>query len=209
MYSLKEEVAHSLTHGLGVLLSIAGLVVLVAFASINGDVWRIVSSSIYGVTLILLYSASTLYHSIPQPKVKIILKKIDHSAIHLLIAGTYTPFLLVNLREGLGWLLFALVWGIAVLGVVLEVYRNERFKKLSIALYLGLGWLVVVAIKPMLDAVGSGGLILLLIGGLFYSLGVLFYVRKAMTYHHAIWHVFVLLGSIFHFFAVLFYVVLA
>ncbi|MCU7939669.1 MAG: hemolysin III family protein [gamma proteobacterium symbiont of Bathyaustriella thionipta] len=206
-YSVNEEIAHAVIHGIGVLLSIAGLVILVAFSSLYGNAWHIVSSIIYGVTLIILYSASTLYHSIPLPRAKAILSKIDHSAIYLLIAGTYTPFLLVNLRAGIGWVLFALVWGIAVLGVVLEIYRNDRFKRLSIAMYLGLGWLVIAAIKPMLEFVGTGGLVLLLIGGLCYSLGVIFYVRKKMAYHHAIWHVFVLLGSVFHFFAVLFYVI--
>jgi len=206
-YSVNEEIAHAVIHGIGVLLSIAGLVILVAFSSLYGDVWHIVSSIIYGITLIILYSASTLYHSIPIPAAKVILRKIDHSAIYLLIAGTYTPFLLVNLRGGIGWYLFVLVWLIAVLGVLLELFRNERFKRLSIVMYLGLGWLVVAAIMPMLEFVAGGGLILLLIGGLFYSLGVIFYVRKKMPYHHVIWHVFVLAGSIFHFFAVLFYVI--
>lgn len=206
-YSNREEIVHTIIHGIGLILSIAGLTVLVAFSSLNGDVWHIVSTSVFGSTLIILYTASTLYHGIPIPKAKAVFKKIDHSAIYLLIAGTYTPFLLVNLRGVWGWSLFALVWIIAVVGILLEVFRKNRFKKLSIALYLGLGWLVVAAIKPMFDSVASGGLILLLIGGLFYSLGVIFYVRKKMLYHHAIWHAFVLAGSICHYFAILFYVI--
>lgn len=206
-YSSREEILHTITHGMGILLSIAGLTVLVAFSSLYGDVWHIVSTSIFGASLIIMYTASTLYHAIPIPKAKAVLKHIDHAAIYLLIAGSYTPFLLVNLRGVLGWSLFALVWIIAVVGILLEIFRKNRFKKLSIALYLGLGWLVVAAIKPMLDSVASGGLLLLLSGGLFYSLGVFFYVRKSMTYHHVIWHAFVLAGSICHYFAVLFYVI--
>ncbi|MCP3850033.1 MAG: hemolysin III family protein [Gammaproteobacteria bacterium] len=206
-YTYHEEIANTISHGVGVILSITGLTVLVAYSSLYGDIWHIVSSSIFGVSLILLYTASTLYHAIPVPKAKAILKQIDHSAIYLLIAGSYTPFLLVNLHGIIGWSLFVLVWSIAIAGIILEVLRKDRFKKLSIALYLGLGWLVVAAIKPMLDAVEKGGLILLLIGGLFYSIGVFFYVRKKMLYHHAIWHLFVLAGSISHYFAVLFYVI--
>ena len=206
-YSNKEEIAHTIIHGIGIVLSIAGLTVLVAFSSLYGDIWHIISTSIFGSSLIILYTASTLYHGIPIPKAKAVLKKIDHLAIYLLIAGTYTPFLLVNLHGIVGWSLFVLVWAIAVVGILLEINRNNSFKKLSIALYLGLGWLIIAAIKPMLDSVEQGGIILLVIGGLFYSLGVIFYVRKNMLYHHVIWHVFVLAGSISHYFAILFYVI--
>lgn len=206
-YSFAEEIAHSITHGLGVLLSIAGLAVLVAYASLNGNAWHVVSCSIYGASLILLYSSSTLYHSIHYPPAKAVLQRLDHAAIYLLIAGTYTPFLLVNLRGPWGWSLFATVWSIAVAGVVLEFIRQRRFKRLSLVLYLGLGWIVLVAIDPMLDRVETGGLVLLLIGGLCYSFGVIFYLWKKLVYHHAIWHLFVLAGSVLHFFAVLFYVI--
>ncbi|EGW54006.1 hemolysin III-like protein [endosymbiont of Tevnia jerichonana (vent Tica)] len=206
-YSLGEEIAHAITHGIGILLSIGGLVVLMAFASLYGNAWHITSCAIYGVTLILLYTSSTLYHGIPNPRAKQILQQIDHAAIFLLIAGTYTPFTLVNLRGGWGWTLFGLVWGIAILGIILELATKRRYKRLSIALYLGLGWLVVIAINPLLSAVDIGGLILLLAGGLSYSLGVVFYVWKRLAYHHVVWHLFVLAGSILHFFAVLFYVV--
>ena len=206
-YSLGEEIAHSITHGIGALLSIAGLVVLVAFSSLNGDVWHVVSSSIYGATLIILYSASTLYHAITHPKAKSFLQHLDHAAIYLLIAGTYTPFLLVSLRGTWGWSLFGVIWSIALTGMVLEFVDAKRFNKLSLWLYLGLGWIVLLAIKPMLLHVEMGGLILLLSGGLSYSLGVIFYVREKMTYNHAIWHLFVLAGSVLHFFSVLFYVI--
>jgi hemolysin III len=206
VYTVGEEIAHAVTHGIGALLSIAGLTVLVAFAALYGNAWHITSSSIYGATLILLYTASTLYHGIPQPVAKRILRRIDHAAIFLLIAGTYTPFTLVNLRGEWGWILFGLVWGFAALGVVLAAVAERRIKWLSLTLYLGLGWLVVIAIEPLLDAVASGGLILLLAGGLCYSLGVIFYVWKGLAYHHAVWHMFVMAGSMLHFFSIFYYV---
>ncbi|MCU7923533.1 MAG: hemolysin III family protein [Candidatus Thiodiazotropha sp. (ex Dulcina madagascariensis)] len=206
-YTLGEEIAHAVTHGIGIVLSIAGLALMVSFAALYGDVWHITSCSIYGATLILLYTASTLYHGITAPRVKRILQRIDHAAIFLLIAGTYTPFTLVNLRGGWGWTLFGLVWGIAVFGVVLEALRWRRLKWLSLTLYLGLGWLVVIALKPLIESVETGGLILLLIGGLCYSLGVIFYVWERLAYHHAVWHLFVMAGSVLHFFSVFFYVV--
>ncbi|MEA2094113.1 MAG: hemolysin III family protein [Pseudomonadota bacterium] len=206
-YSNGEEIAHTITHGIGVLLSIGGLVLLVAYSTLYGDKWHIISSSIYGATLILLYTSSTLYHGIPHPDAKRVLRQFDHAAIFLLIAGTYTPFTLVNLRGNWGWTLFGLVWGLAIVGMLLELATRQRYPRLSLALYLGLGWLVVIAIEPMLENVKSGGLVLLLAGGLSYSLGVIFYVRKQLAYHHAIWHVFVLAGSILHFLAVFFYVI--
>ncbi|MEW8223843.1 MAG: hemolysin III family protein, partial [Candidatus Thiodiazotropha taylori] len=165
-YTLGEEIAHAVTHGIGVLLSVAGLAILVTYAALYGDVWHITSCSIYGATLILLYSASTLYHGIPMPRAKKLLQRFDHAAIFLLIAGTYTPFTLVNLRGSWGWTLFGLVWGFAIVGVLLELFRDVRLKWLSLSLYLGLGWLVVVAIKPLIDAVEVGGIVLLLAGGL-------------------------------------------
>ncbi len=206
-YSIAEEIANAVSHGIGAVLSIAGLAVLVAYASVYGDVWHIVSVSIYGTTMILLYTASTLYHAIWQPQAKKVLQQIDHAAIFLLIAGTYTPFTLVNLRADWGWLLFALVWSIAAIGIVVEIYSRKPNRRLSLTLYLSLGWLVVIAIQPMLNHVAPGGLILLLAGGLCYSLGVIFYVWKRLYHHHAIWHLFVLAGSSFHFFSVLFYVI--
>jgi hemolysin III len=205
-YTLGEEIAHAVSHGIGILLSIAGLVVMVVFASLYGNVWHIVSCSIFGATLILLYTASTLYHGITRPRAKRIFQRFDHAAIFLLIAGTYTPYTLVTLRGGWGWTLFGLVWGFAILGVVMETMVKKRIKWLSITLYLGMGWMVVVAIKPLLDSVASEGLILLLAGGLCYSLGVIFYAWKRLAYHHAVWHLFVMGGSLLHFFSIFFYV---
>lgn len=206
-YTLGEEIAHSIIHGLGAVLGIAGLGVLTAFASLHGDAWHIVGCSIFGTALILLYTTSTLYHSIPLPRVKRVLRTLDHSAIFILIAGTYTPFLLVNLRGPWGWSLFGVIWGLALLGIVLRIVRGRRSTFVSVALYIGMGWAVVVAAKPLLNSVAPGGLWLLLLGGLAYTLGVIFYVWKRLPYHHAIWHVFVLAGGILHFFAILFYVI--
>ncbi len=206
-YSVGEEIANSVTHGIGALLSIGGLAVLVGFASLYGNAWHITSCSIYGSTMILLYVASTLYHGIPIPSIKGILRQIDHSAIYLLIAGTYTPFMLVNLRGSWGWSLFGIVWGIAVLGIVLKATSYGRLPGISLALYLAMGWIVVIAIKPMFAAIDQGGLLLLLLGGVAYTGGVVFYVWKKLPYSHAIWHLFVMAGSCFHFFAILLYVI--
>ncbi len=205
-YSIGEEIANSVTHGLGIVLAIAGLAVLVAFASVFGTVWHIVSYSIFGATLIVLYTASTLYHSIPHPRAKKILRVFDHAAIFLLIAGTYTPFMLVNLRGPWGWSLFGAIWGFALLGIVFQVTLLRWKVIASVGLYIGMGWAVLVAIKPLLGAVAPPGLALLLLGGLAYTVGVVFYVWRRLPYHHAVWHVFVLTGSLFHFFAVLLYV---
>lgn len=206
-YTPGEEIANSITHGLGLLLSIAGLATLAVYASRFGNAWHIVSCAIYGTTLVLLYTTSTLYHSIPASRFKRIMRNLDHSAIFLLIAGTYTPFTLVSLRGPWGWTLFGIVWGLAAVGIVLELSMQKRRLALSLLLYLGMGWVVVAAIKPMLAALAPAGLALLVLGGLAYSLGVIFYVRRSMPYHHAIWHGFVLAGSALHFFAVLFYVI--
>ena len=206
-YSIKEEIANSITHGVGLILAIAGLGVLIAFASRLGNAWHVVSCTIFATTLILQYTFSTLYHSIQLPRAKSVMRVLDHSAIFLLIAGTYTPFMLVNLRGAWGWTLFGVVWTLALLGVLFQVSLLRRWQGISLSLYIGMGWVVVIAIKPMLDAVAPGGLILLLLGGLAYTSGVFFYLRKSLNYHHAIWHGFVLAGSILHFFAVLFYVI--
>lgn len=205
-YSTAEEIANSVTHGIGLVLSIAGLAVLVAFASRSGNPWQLVSCVIFATTLILQYTFSTLYHSIQLPRVKCVMRVLDHSAIFLLIAGTYTPFMLVNLRGTWGWTLFAVVWTLALLGVLFQVSLLRRWQGISLSLYIGMGWIAVVAIKPMLAAVAPGGLILLLLGGLAYTSGVGFYLWERLQYNHAIWHGFVLAGSILHFFAVLFYV---
>ncbi len=206
-YTPGEEIANSITHGIGVILSIAGLAVLTAYASLFGTVWHIVSCVIFGTTLILLYTASTLYHSIQTPRVKNVMRVLDHSAIFLLIAGTYTPFTLVTLRGPWGWTLFGIVWGLAAVGILFQVALLQRWVVASVLLYVGMGWVVVAAIKPMLAAIAPGGLALLVLGGVAYTSGIGFYVKRSMRYHHAIWHGFVLAGSALHFFAVLFYVI--
>lgn len=181
--------------------------VLTAFSSLQRSAWAIVACSIYGTTLILLYATSTLYHAIPIVRAKEVLRVLDHSAIFLLIAGTYTPFTLISLRGPWGWSLFGVVWGLAVLGILARVTVLRRFRLFRVGLYAAMGWVVLVAIKPMLSAVPAGGLILLLCGGLAYSLGIVFYLPRQRRYHHAIWHAFVLLGSLLHYFAILLYVV--
>jgi hemolysin III len=206
-FSFAEEIAHAITHGIGLLLSIAALVILVVFASLRGDAWHIVSTSIYGTTLILLYTASTVYHALPLSRAKGVWLLLDHAAIYLLIAGTYTPFTLVNLRGGWGWSLFGVVWGLAVVGVVFEAVARQRLRMLSLVLYLGLGWLVAIAVKPLLNAVDTGGVILVALGGLAYTGGIVFYRWRELPYNHAVWHVSVLVGSACHFFAILFYVI--
>jgi hemolysin III len=206
-YTIAEEVAHAITHGAGLLLSVAGLTVLVVLASLKGNAWHVVSCSIYGATLVMLYTASTLYHAMPRSKAKAVLRILDHSAIYLLIAGTYTPFTLVNLRGPWGWVLLGSVWGLALLGVALEVLARHRMRVLSVVFYLALGWLVAVAVRPLLAAVALGGIVLLVAGGVAYTAGVGFYAWRRLPFNHAVWHVFVLVGSAFHYFAVLFYVV--
>lgn len=205
-YTIGEEIANSITHGVGAALSVAGLTLLVALAAIYGDVWRIVSFSIYGSSLILLYLASTLYHSIQYPKVKRILRIFDHAAIYLLIAGTYTPFTLVSMRGTWGWSLFGVVWGLALMGVAFKTLFIGRYEKIATAAYVLMGWLVVVAFKQMVLTIPPGGIVWLVLGGVAYTLGVIFYAWDKLPYNHAIWHLFVLAGSICHFFAILFYV---
>ena len=205
-YTAMEEVAHALTHGIGAVLSIAALVVMILWSVAYGDAWHVVAASIYGASLILLYTASTLYHAFPWPRIKALFQQLDHAAIYILIAGTYTPFALINLRGAWGWTLLGIVWGIAIVGVVLELAMTKPIKWLSLSLYLGLGWMALIAIKPMIDNVDFGGLMLLVAGGLAYTFGVIFYVRKSLPYHHAIWHLFVLAGSIFHFFSIFYFV---
>jgi hemolysin III len=203
-----EEIANSLTHGVGAVLAVAGLVVLALVAGRHGTARTVAACTVFGAALVLLYSSSTLYHSIANPRAKAALRVLDHSAIFLLIAGTYTPFTLVSLRGPRGLALFAVVWGLAVAGVGLRLALPRRPTALFVGLYLAMGWCVVVAAKPLLAAVPPGGIALLVAGGLAYSVGVVFYLRHR-PYYHAIWHAFVLAGSGFHYAAVLRYVAMA
>ncbi len=202
--TINEEIFNSITHGIGALLSIAALVTLIVFAVMKGDAWHVVSFTIYGSTLVLLYLSSTLYHSFTKEKVKNLFARFDHAAIFLLIAGTYTPFLLTVLRGALGWTLFGIIWGVAITGVVIRSIYLMRFRKLMVALYLAMGWMFVVAVGPMIKNLPQASIIFLFLGGVFYSVGVVFYVWRNLKYGHGIWHLFVLAGSIMHFFAVIY-----
>lgn len=204
-YPRREEIANAITHGIGVLLSLAGLVLLIVFSSMKGTAWHVVSFTIYGVSMLLLYSCSTLVHSFKEGKVKDLFEFFDHSSIYIFIAGTYTPFMLVAVRGSLGWSLFGIVWGIALLGVVFKAFFVKRFLFMSTIFYLIMGWLIVIAWGPLAAAVPQTGVVLLVTGGLLYTLGTIFYVWRAFPYHHAIWHLFVLAGSVTHFFAILLY----
>lgn len=206
-YTKGEEIANSLTHGAGTVLAIVGLVVLIIFAALYGNAWHIVSCSIFGAALILLYLASTLYHAVEHPGAKSILRILDHSAILLLIAGTYTPITLISLRGPWGWTLFGVVWGLAIIGILIETTRLRRHRSWLIGLYVVMGWAVVAAIKPMMHNMDSGGLWLLLAGGIAYTGGIAFYLWNRLPYNHAVWHLFVLAGSVFHYFAVLLYII--
>lgn len=205
-YSMAEEIFNAVTHGVGIVFAIAALVLMIVFASIYGNAWHIVSVSIYGTTLVMLYVASTLYHSFTNEKVKKVFKILDHSAIFLLIAGTYTPFMLVTVRGVLGWLLLSVVWTFAIVGIILKIFFVGRFKVLSTLFYILMGWLVVIALKPLITAIPAPGMWLLISGGLLYTLGTFFYIRKNKAFNHGIWHLFVLGGSVCHFLAVLLYV---
>jgi hemolysin III len=202
-FSLGEEIFHSITHGIGSGLSIAGLTLLVVIAVINRDVYQIVSFSVFGASLVILYLSSTLYHGLQQPKAKKVFKVFDHSAIYLLIAGTYTPFLLVALRGTTGWTLLVIVWIIALIGITLKIIFIDRFHILSVISYLLMGWLCVFVFGEMLINIPMGGIIWLAAGGILYTVGVIFYAMQKIPYMHAIWHFFVLGGSICHYFAVL------
>jgi hemolysin III len=205
LYSLGEEIVHSITHGIGVGLGVAGLTLLVVLAVWYGNVYQIVSFSIYGATLIILYLASTLYHAFQNPGVKRVFKIIDHASIYLLIAGTYTPFLLVGLKGAWGWTLMIIIWGLAILGISFKVLFIHRYQKLSVLAYVLMGWLSVVMLKELLVNIPLGGLIWLAAGGVVYTVGVIFYALQKIPYMHVVWHVFVLGGSICHYFAVLLY----
>ncbi|NPU82855.1 MAG: hemolysin III family protein [Syntrophaceae bacterium] len=202
-----EEFFNSVTHGAGALLSIACLIIMVVFASLYGGMRHIVGGSVFGISMVLLYTASTLYHSARSPRLKHIFKTLDHACIYLLIAGTYTPFTLVTLQGGWGWTLLGIVWGIAVLGIVFKIFFVYRFRTAATIAYLLMGWLAVFAIKPLLANMSAAGLVWLVAGGLSYTVGAVFYLLKRLPYSHAIWHLFVLGGSTCHFFAVLFHVI--
>jgi len=205
-YDPKEEKLNVISHGLGLILSIVALVLLVVYSSIYGSSWHIVSFSIYGASLILLYSASTFYHYVQNPKWRQKLNVFDHAAIYVLIAGTYTPFTLVVLKGWVGWTIFGVSWGLAIFGVIFKLFFTGKYDKISTIAYVLMGWLIIFAIKPLINNFPLEGLLWLLAGGVFYTLGAILYSIKSIKYNHAIFHIFVLLGSFSHFMAVFFYV---
>lgn len=199
--SLGEEIANSVTHGLGAILSVAGLFALLVAATIRGTAWHIASCAVFGASLVLLYTSSTLYHALAPNRAKRLFHVLDHASIYILIAGTYTPFALVTLRGPWGWTLFAFVWSLAVLGIVFKSFGAGRLPFLSTAVYILMGWCVVFALRPLLAALPWTGFLWLLAGGLFYTAGVAFFALRR-RYAHAIWHLFVLAGSVCHYLAV-------
>ena len=203
-YTIGEEIASSIIHGIGAALAISALVILLVYSIKGGDIWRVGAFSIYGTSLILGFLASTLYHSLTNATAKRIFNKLDHSSIYLLIAGSYTPMTLI-MRGGWGWSLFGVIWGMAIIGIILKCMFFGRFRWLSVTVYLIMGWLVIIAIKPVTQVFPKEFFYWLLLGGLSYSFGVIFYMMKKVKYTHAIWHLFVMGGSVLHFFGFLFY----
>ncbi len=206
-YPYWEEFVNVLSHGIGFLLSVAALSLMVVFASLDGDAWHIVGVSIFGASLVVLYLASTLFHWSVKPTLRKYLNVFDHSAIYVLIAGTYTPFLLVTLNGPWGWSLFGVIWGLAVAGVIFKMFFTGKFDKLSLLIYVLMGWLILIAIVPLVQNLSLLGLMWLFIGGISYSIGAVFYLLNRLPFNHAIFHFWVLGGSICHFFAVFWYVI--
>ncbi len=204
-----EEIASALTHGLGAAAALAGGAVLITLAALYGDGWQLSAAIVFGITLLLLYVASTLYHAIQHPTVKGRMKVLDHCAIYLLIAGTYTPFTLISLRATVGWWLFIVIWALAVFGVIFKLFYTGRFQLISTLVYIAMGWLIVVAAKPVMHALDPWTFGWLLGGGIAYTLGTFFYHRPKMRYSHAVWHLFVIAGSVCHYIAVMAQVVTA
>ncbi|MDZ5252858.1 PAQR family membrane homeostasis protein TrhA [Clostridium sp. LIBA-8841] len=205
-YTTGEEIANAITHGIGAVLAVAGAVLLIVFSSLSGDIYKIISFTIFGITLVLLYLGSTLYHSIPNKRAKRVLRIIDHSSIYLLIAGTYTPYVLVCLRDNKkAMAIFIMIWVITILGIAFKTFFINKFEKLSTLLYIFMGWAVLFVVKDLWNAVPHMAILWLAIGGLFYTLGCIFFVLDRMPYNHAIWHLFVIGGSVSHFFSVILY----
>jgi len=205
-YTVLEEVLHAITHGVGALLSIFGLSWMLYFSIGAEDPWRVVASSIYGATLVTLFLASTVYHSMYASRHREVFKLLDHCAIYLLIAGTYTPFLLVAMRSNTGWWLFGTVWALATAGIIKKLWFRHRFPKIALASYLAMGWLAVIAVPQLAEAIGPNGIAWLVAGGVFYSVGAIFYVAKRIPFNHAVWHIFVLGGGVCHFLSIAWHV---
>lgn len=205
-YSDREELVNRFTHAAGALLSLVGVIALIVLAAGQHDGYRIVSTCIYGVAMVTFYCLSTAYHSVRKPKVRYVFRVLDHASIYLMIAGSYTPFALVSLRGPWGWSLFGTVWGLGTVGAILKIYTTHRLRFVGPLLYIALGWMVVIALKPLSLALAANGMVLLFLGGVAYTVGVVFYLWDRLPFNHAIWHLFVLTGSICHFYAIYYYV---
>ena len=205
-YTLGEEIFNSVSHGVGVALACVGFGILIVLSALYGDAWAVSSSIVYSFSLFALYLASTLYRACPNRRVKGVLQVLDHCSIFLLIAGTYTPYTLITLRGALGWSLFAVVWGAAIVGVVLNAIDVQKYSRISMVCYVAMGWVVVLAIRPLMASLAWNGLVLLALGGVFYTVGIVFYVIRR-SYMHSIWHLFVLAGSVCHYLSILLYVI--
>ncbi|GAA5415728.1 UPF0073 inner membrane protein YqfA [Paraliobacillus ryukyuensis] len=201
-----EELANSITHGIGILISIAALVLLIVFASLQGSAWHVVSFTLFGATMVLLYTSSTILHSLRDGKAKDVFEILDHSSIYFFIAGTYTPFLFVVVQGTAGWTLFGIVWGLAIGGTIFKIFFVKKFLFISTILYIVMGWLIVFTWGPLTEKIAPNGIILLVIGGILYTVGAIFYMWRWFKFHHALWHLFVLAGTILHFFTVILYV---
>lgn len=205
-YTLGEEITNAIIHGIGAGLGIAATVLLIIRAAFRADAMAVVAVALYGGSLILLYTMSTLYHSLTGPRAKRVFQIFDHCTIFILIAGTYTPYTLVSLRGWIGWTIFGVLWGVTALGIVLNSISIEKAKKFSMISYIIMGWCIIIALKPTIAALGFWGMFFVLVGGIFYTVGVIFYKKKNIPYMHSVWHVFVLAGSIFQFFSIYFWV---
>ncbi|MFS0904416.1 hemolysin III family protein [Priestia aryabhattai] len=201
-----EEIANAITHGIGAVLSIVGLTLLTVLSSLEGTPWHVISFTIYGVTMLLLYVSSTLVHSFPEGKVKDLFEIFDHSSIYLFIAGTYTPFLFIAVKGTIGWTLFGIVWGIALAGIVFKAFFVKKFLFISTILYVFMGWMIVFAWDSLTQTIAHQGIVLLVVGGVLYTIGAVFYVWRGFRFHHMIWHIFVLGGTVLHFLAIILYV---
>lgn len=202
-YTLGEEIFNSVSHGVGACLAVAGTVVLIVVSAIFSNAWGVVSSCIYGASLIILYTMSTLYHSFTNKRAKSFFRIMDHNTIFLLIAGTYTPYTLYFLHGTIGWILFSVVWGAATLGIVMNSVNLEKARIPSVFCYIAMGWVIIFAIKPLIEAMSVISIVFLVLGGVFYTLGIIFYAIKKVKYFHSIWHLFTIAGSVFHYFSIL------
>lgn len=206
VFSTGEEIANAITHGIGAILSLAGLVILIVYASLHGTAWHVVSFTIFGVSMLLLYCSSTMLHALRPGKAKNVFEILDHASIYFFIAGTYTPITFIVIQGALGWTMFGIVWGLAIGGTIFKVFFVKKYLFTSTILYVAMGWLIVMGWGQISAALDTGGLVLLVTGGLLYTLGAVFYLWRGFTYHHAVWHLFVLAGSISLFFCILLYV---